>query len=135
MSSVFGGFGGGGSVSGGLAGGGSIPAFAAGGRIPARAGGGPVLVGERGPELFIPHSGGVIKNKMDTKIEEGNLRHKKVSGDLVGDFKKWRSSQNLTQKDVAVKLSVQSQLINKFETGQLNHNPQLIGKIKRLMNI
>ena len=67
MSAVFGGFGGGGSVSGGLAGGGSIPAFAAGGRIPARAGGGPVLVGERGPELFIPHSGGVIKNKMDTK--------------------------------------------------------------------
>jgi ribosome-binding protein aMBF1 (putative translation factor) len=74
------------------------------------------------------------ESKMDTKIEEGNLRHKKVSEDLVGDFKKWRSSQNLTQKDVAVKLSVQSQIINKFETGQLNHNPQLIGKIKRLMN-
>ena len=70
---------------------------------------------------------------MDSKIEEGNLRHKKVSENLVDDFKKWRASQNLTQKDVAVKLSVQSQIINKFETGQLNHNPQLIGKIKRLM--
>lgn len=76
----------------------------------------------------------IKENKMDTKIEEGKLRHKKVSEDLVSDFKKWRSSQNLTQKDVAVKLSVQSQIINKFETGQLNHNPQLISKIKRLMN-
>lgn len=73
------------------------------------------------------------ENKMNTKIEEGNLRHKKVSEDIVSDFKKWRASQNLTQKDVAVKLSIQSQIINKFETGQLNHNPQLIGKIKRLM--
>ena len=41
--------------------------FASGGRIPARAGGGPVLVGERGPELFVPHSGGVVRNNHDTK--------------------------------------------------------------------
>jgi phage-related minor tail protein len=40
--------------------------FASGGRIPARAGGGPVMVGERGPELFIPHSSGVIRNNHDT---------------------------------------------------------------------
>jgi len=37
----------------------------------AKAGGGsissPTLVGERGPELFIPHSAGVVKNNMDTK--------------------------------------------------------------------
>ena len=40
--------------------------FAGGGRIPARASGGPVMVGERGPELFIPHSAGVIRNNHDT---------------------------------------------------------------------
>lgn len=63
-------FGGGGAV--GL-GGTSLPsgdttfaAFAKGGRIPARASGGPVLVGERGPELFIPNSAGVIRNNHDT---------------------------------------------------------------------
>tara|TARA_R100000655_G_scaffold2136_1_gene8898 strand:+ start:534 stop:2228 length:1695 start_codon:yes stop_codon:yes gene_type:complete len=27
----------------------------------------PTIVGERGPELFVPHSAGVIKNNMDTK--------------------------------------------------------------------
>ena len=66
------GFGGGGSVGMG-SGGGSLPAgdttyaaFAKGGRIPARASGGPVLVGERGPELFIPNSAGVIRNNHDT---------------------------------------------------------------------
>ena len=45
--------------------------FAGGGAIPARAGGGttagPVLVGERGPELFVPSSAGVIRNNHDTK--------------------------------------------------------------------
>lgn len=64
------GFGGGGSVGSGSS---SMTftsasdSFASGGRIPARAGGGPVLVGERGPELFIPHSSGVIRNNHDTK--------------------------------------------------------------------
>ncbi len=63
------GFGGGGSVGSGSS---SMTftsasdSFASGGRIPARAGGGPVLVGERGPELFIPHSSGVIRNNHDT---------------------------------------------------------------------
>jgi len=53
----------------GFAGGGAVspaPSFGGG-----KAGGGsissPVLVGERGPELFIPHSAGVVKNNMDTK--------------------------------------------------------------------
>lgn len=68
MSSVFGGLAGGGSVnSGGFTDGGQFSGLAGGGKIPARAGGGPVLVGERGPELFIPHSGGVIRNNHDTK--------------------------------------------------------------------
>ena len=46
---------------------GDVGGFAGGGSIRARAGGGPVLVGERGPELFVPHSGGVVRNNHDTK--------------------------------------------------------------------
>tara|TARA_Y100000385_G_scaffold93828_1_gene96928 strand:- start:826 stop:2940 length:2115 start_codon:yes stop_codon:yes gene_type:complete len=70
LMSAFMGFAGGGSVGSGSS---SMTftsasdSFASGGRIPARAGGGPVLVGERGPELFIPHSGGVVRNNHDTK--------------------------------------------------------------------
>lgn len=63
-----GGFAGGGSVNMGNttlshAGGGSISRYG-------RAGGGmamPTLVGERGPELFVPHTAGVIRNNHDTK--------------------------------------------------------------------
>lgn len=67
------------SFAGGFAGGGAVSAtpategsFAGGGavympRIPRRATGGAVLVGERGPELFVPNSAGSIKNKQDTR--------------------------------------------------------------------
>lgn len=40
--------------------------LAGGGTLP-RGTGGPVLVGERGPELFIPQSSGVVKNLHDTR--------------------------------------------------------------------
>lgn len=50
-------FTGGGNLSG-------VGTFAGGGKIQARR---PVMVGERGPELFVPNTGGVVKNNMDTK--------------------------------------------------------------------
>ena len=58
-----------------MTGGGSLGldtlSFASGGAINAKASGGavrsPVLVGERGPELFVPHSAGVIRNAHDTR--------------------------------------------------------------------
>tara|TARA_B100000214_G_scaffold277959_1_gene207720 strand:+ start:1319 stop:1669 length:351 start_codon:yes stop_codon:yes gene_type:complete len=76
---------------------------------------------------------GMKENKMDKQIEEGKMSHKKISTDLKVEFKKWRNSQGMTQKDVAVKLAVNHQVINKFETGNMNHDPKLVGKIKRLM--
>ena len=63
---IFGGFAGGGSV-GGTNMGNTLLAHAGGGAVRPRAGGGPVLVGERGPELFVPHSAGVVRNNHDTK--------------------------------------------------------------------
>ena len=71
--------------------------------------------------------------KMDAQIEDGKLKHKKINNLLKEDFKKWRNLKGLTQKDVANKLAVQTTIINKFENGQLNHDPKLVGKIKRLI--
>jgi ribosome-binding protein aMBF1 (putative translation factor) len=73
------------------------------------------------------------EKKMEKIIEEGTMKHKKVSDDLKTEFQKWRQSKNMTQKEVAVKLAVNHQIINKFEQGQLNHDPKLVGKIKRLI--
>lgn len=53
----------GGSVSTAMSGGAVIPPM----RKFAKGGNAPILVGEGGPELFVPHTGGSIKNKMDTK--------------------------------------------------------------------
>ena len=71
--------------------------------------------------------------KMEKQIEEGNTKHKKCDQDFKKDFVNWRSSQNLTQRDVAQMFNVQTQVITKLENGQLNHNPQLISKIKKRM--
>jgi len=79
------------------------------------------------------HCKGFKETKMDEQIENGSMTHTKVSTDLKDEFKKWRNSQGMTQKDVAVKLAVNHQVINKFETGQMNHDPKLVWKIKKLM--
>ena len=53
---------GGGNLSG-------VGTFAGGGKVQARR---PVMVGERGPELFVPNTGGIVKNNMDTRGMMGN---------------------------------------------------------------
>ena len=73
------------------------------------------------------------ENKMDKQIEEGKMSHKKVSVNLKDEFKKWRNSQGMTQKEVAVKLALPTQVINKFETGNMKNDPKVVNKIKRLM--
>ena len=70
---------------------------------------------------------------VSVKIEKGELKHKKVDTDLRKEFQKWRQSKKYSQKDVAIKLSVTPQIISKFENGQLNHDPKVVSKIKRLM--
>ena len=46
-----------------------VGGVAGGGKVQARR---PTLVGERGPELFIPQTSGVVKNNMDTKNMMGS---------------------------------------------------------------
>jgi hypothetical protein len=57
-------FGSGASTSSGGSGGRGMGSFASGGRV---RGGSPVLVGERGAEIFVPNSGGTIMNNMNSK--------------------------------------------------------------------
>ena len=70
---------------------------------------------------------------MEKQIENGNTKHKKIDENFRKSFQDWRSSQKMTQKDVAQRLNIQSQIITQFENGQLKHNPQLVSKMKDLM--
>jgi hypothetical protein len=47
---------------------GARPPMAGGGTVSGRS---PVLVGERGPEIFVPNSGGTIMNNMNSKNAMG----------------------------------------------------------------
>lgn len=64
LASIFGGSTGNPTFHGGTAGGGTVQKRASGGGMPYTRQ--PVLVGERGPELFMPNTGGTVKNQMDT---------------------------------------------------------------------
>ena len=41
----------------------------------------------------------------------------------------------MTQKDLAQKLNIPVKMINEIESGKAIHNPQVISKIKRILNI
>uniref|UniRef100_A0A6C0BUV7 HTH cro/C1-type domain-containing protein n=1 Tax=viral metagenome TaxID=1070528 RepID=A0A6C0BUV7_9ZZZZ len=75
------------------------------------------------------------ENKMEKKIEEGNLKHDKTPAELGKNIQSKRLSQNMTQKDLAQKLNIPVKMINEIESGKAKHNPQIISKIKRILNI
>jgi ribosome-binding protein aMBF1 (putative translation factor) len=75
------------------------------------------------------------ENKMEKKIEEGNLKHNKTPAELGKLIQSRRLSQNMTQKILAQKLNIPVKMINEIESGKAKHNPQVISKIKRILNI
>ena len=75
------------------------------------------------------------ENKIEKKIEEGNLKHDKTPSELGKIIQSRRLSQNMTQKDLAQKLNIPVKMINEIESGKAKHNPQVISRIKRILNI
>ena len=75
------------------------------------------------------------ENKIEKKIEEGNLKHDKTPSELGKIIQSKRLSQNMTQKDLAQKLNIPVKTINEIESGKAKHNPQVVSKIKRILNI
>ena len=66
--------------------------------------------------------------KLNEKVENGELKHKKVDKDLTKNFQKWRQSKNKTQKEVAQLLNVQPQIINNFKVGIINFESKKSGR-------
>ena len=76
-----------------------------------------------------------IDNKLDKKVEEGDMKHKNISLNLRQEIQKRRTSQNLTQKDLATKVNLPTTVINEIESGKAIYNHQHINKIKRYLKI
>jgi len=71
--------------------------------------------------------------KMDSMVDEGNLKHTKVSHNLRMEIQKKRSEKNLTQKQVAQILSIPESKIKEIESGKAIKEHQLINKINRFL--
>ena len=75
------------------------------------------------------------ENKMDKQIEEGNMKIKKTAAEVGKEIQKKRNELKLSQKDLASKVNVLPKVIMEIENGKSKHNPQLIVKIKRILQI
>lgn len=76
-----------------------------------------------------------IDNKLDKKVEDGDMKHKIISLKLRQEIQKRRTSQNLTQKDLATRVNLPTTVINEIESGKAIYNHQHMNKIKRFLKI
>lgn len=75
-----------------------------------------------------------IEKKLDKKINEGNVKHDKYSLEFIKNLKNYRSSNNLTQKQLAQKLNINQKLISDIESNKGLYDPKINNKLKRLFN-
>ena len=73
--------------------------------------------------------------KLLKQVEEGNLKHKKVSPEIRKLIQQKRGELKWTQKDLAQRCNFQVTIINDIETGKANYNPQHITKIKKILKL
>lgn len=74
-------------------------------------------------------------NKLNKQIEEGNLKHDKITPELRKAIQTSRCSKNLTQKQLATQCNLPISVINEIESGKAQYNPNQINKIKRFLKI
>ena len=73
--------------------------------------------------------------KMEKKIEEGKLEHKKITNELRVQIQQGRASKGLTQKQLANSVNLPQSIINEIESGKAIYNHVHINKIKRVLGI
>ena len=74
-------------------------------------------------------------NKFEKKIEEGDLKHQKINPELSKKIQQARLSKNMTQKQLANRLSIPVNEINEMECGRFIYNGQKISKVMRFLSI
>jgi ribosome-binding protein aMBF1 (putative translation factor) len=82
-----------------------------------------------------PTSDNLRNTKLEKKIEEGNLKHQKINPELSKKIQQARLSKNMTQKQLANRLSIPVNEINEMECGRFIYNGQKISKVMRFLSI
>jgi ribosome-binding protein aMBF1 (putative translation factor) len=74
-------------------------------------------------------------HKIESMEKEDNLKHKKIDPEFKTRVQQSRLKMNLTQKDLAKRLSIPVSKINDIETGKAIYEPQINNKLKRFFKI
>lgn len=117
------------SIGGIFEGGFSIPGFADGGNI--RNGGKPVLVGERGPELFVPRGSGTVVPNHELGGGGGNfsvVNNINVDGGGTGNQEDDRRLSNDIAR--AIDEKIRMQIANQMRPGGLLNQTQRLGAMR-----
>ena len=72
------------------------------------------------------------ESKLEEKIEQGKLSHKKMDTNYGKELQKKRLSKGMTQKDLANKINIPFKMINEIESGKAKHNGQIMNKLNRV---
>ena len=72
------------------------------------------------------------ESKLEEKIEQGKLSHKKMDTNYGKELQKKRLSKGMTQKDLANKINIPFKMINEIESGKAKHDGQIMNKLNRV---
>ena len=75
------------------------------------------------------------QNMIEKKVDEGDLKHKKIENDLRVKIIQTRNSKGLNQKQLANKVNFPVSVISDIESGKAIYNDKQINKIKRFLKI
>ena len=73
------------------------------------------------------------EQNIEKKVNEDNLKHKKIDKEFSKKLQQARLNKNLTQKQLANQLNIQVTIINDYECCRGNYNGQIIGKLKKYL--
>lgn len=78
-------------------------------------------------------------NKMsnDSKVKDDDeiKKIKKIGKEIGIKIQQARAAKKLKQKDLANRLSVQSSLIQKYETGEAPYNGRMLSRIEKILGV
>lgn len=86
-----------------------------------------------GAALNKQHSANKNTAKLDRETEE--LHHDKLDMDTARLIQKARQDRELTQKELASKISERPQIVNEYESGKAIPNQQILSKMERALGV
>ena len=87
-----------------------------------------------GQKNMIPKGNNLDLHKLKIENEQENFTIKKIPKDLSIEIANARNSKKITQKDMALRLNIQKDIINNIENGKANYDPQIKQIVNKIQN-